>query len=46
VPPTEEPHKIAAVLKIVIATAAMVGIGVALFYAGRRRVQRTASAAP
>jgi amino acid transporter len=38
VPPNEEPHKLAAVLKIVIATAAMVGLGVALFYAGRRRV--------
>ena len=45
VPPSEEPHKLAAVLKIVIATAAMIGIGVALFYAGRRRVQRAANSA-
>jgi glutamate:GABA antiporter len=45
VPPTEEPHKIMAVLKIVIATAVMVGIGVGLFYVGRNRVQRTANSA-
>jgi amino acid transporter len=45
VPPTEEPHKIMAVLKIVIATAVMVGIGVGLFYVGRRRVQRAENSA-
>jgi glutamate:GABA antiporter len=45
VPPSEEPHKILAVLKIVIATAALIGIGVALFYAGRGRAQRAANAA-
>ncbi len=46
VPPSEEPHKILAVAKIVIATGALVGVGVVLFYLGRQRVQRAASAAP
>ncbi len=43
VPPAEEPHKILAVLKIVIASAVLVGIGVGLFYLGRNRAQRAAA---
>ena len=43
IPPAEEPHKILAVLKIVIASGVLVGVGVGLFYLGRNRAQRAAA---
>jgi len=43
VPPSEEPHKILAVAKIVLATAVLIGVGVGLFYLGRRRAQHAAA---
>ena len=43
VPPSEEPHKVFAVVKIVLATAVIIGIGAGLFYWGRRRAYAQAS---
>ncbi len=45
VPPAEEPHKILAVLKIVIGTAVMLGVGAGIFYVGWRRVRDAANSA-
>jgi glutamate:GABA antiporter len=42
VPPGDEPHKILAVMKIVIATLMLLGVGMGLFYMGRARAQRIA----
>ena len=42
IPPSEEPHKVLAVMKIVMATVVLLGIGASLYYLGRARAQRMA----
>jgi len=40
IPPDEEPNKTLAVVKVVGASVALIGIGVIVYLAGRRRVMR------
>jgi amino acid transporter len=43
VPPLEEPHKQLFVIKILASTAALVGLGLSLYFIARRRIPRNAS---